>query len=141
VTFGALLERFGLIDRLINPLIDAARTTGRPYLSVFASGISLNLFAGDQLIAVVLPGRMFRAEFARRGFAPQMLSRLAADSGTPTSALVPWNSCGAFMSAVLGISTIAYLPFAFFNFIAPVLSVVYGIIGFKIVKTTPEAAV
>lgn len=138
VTFGALLERFGLIDRLINPLINAARTTGRLFLSVFASGICLNLFAGDQLIAVVLPGRMFQAEFARRGFAPQVLSRLAADSGTPTSALVPWNSCGAFMAAVLGVSTLAYLPFAVFNYVAPVLSVLYGITGFKIVRTTPS---
>jgi NhaC family Na+:H+ antiporter len=67
-----------------------------------------------------------------------VLSRLAADSGTPTSALVPWNSCGAFMAAVLGISTLAYLPFGFFNIVAPVLSVIYGIMGFKIVKTTPE---
>jgi NhaC family Na+:H+ antiporter len=132
------LERFGLIDRLINPLINAARTTGRLFLSVFASGICLNLFAGDQLIAVVLPGRMFQAEFARRGFAPQVLSRLAADSGTPTSALVPWNSCGAFMAAVLGVSTLAYLPFAVFNYVAPVLSVLYGITGFKIVRTTPS---
>jgi len=137
VTFGALLERFGLIDRLINPLIDAAKSTGRLFLSVFASGVSLNVFAGDQLIAVVLPGRMFRAEFARRGFAPQVLSRLAADSGTPTSALVPWNSCGAFMATVLGVSTLSYLPFAVFNYVAPLLSIAYGITGFTIARTTP----
>ncbi len=103
---------------------------------MFASGICLHLFAGDQVIAGVLPGRMFQAEFGRRGFAPQMLSRLAADSGTPTSALVAWNSCGAFMAAVLGISTISYLPFAVFNSVAPVLSVIDGITGFKIVRTT-----
>ena len=67
-----------------------------------------------------------------------MLSRLAADSGTPTSALVAWNSCGAFMAAVLGISTISYLPFAVFNSVAPVLSVIDGITGFKIVRTTRQ---
>lgn len=94
VTFGALLERFGLIDRLINPMISAAKTTGRLYLSVFASGMGLNLVAGDQYIALVLPSRVFRLEFARRGLAQQNLSRLAADSGTVTSPLVPWNSCG-----------------------------------------------
>jgi NhaC family Na+:H+ antiporter len=137
VTFGALLEQFGLIDRLINPLIGAATTTGKLYLSVFASCVGLNLVAGDQYIALVLPSRMFRLEFARRGLAPQNLSRLAADSGTVTSPLVPWNSCGAFMGAVLGVATLSYLPFALFNIASPVLSVIYGITGFKVVKTEP----
>jgi len=96
------------------------------------------LFAGDQLIARVLPGRMFQAEFApppdlRRRCCPE----LAADSGTPTSALVPWNSCGAFMAAVLGISTLSYLPFAVFNYVAPVLSVIYGNHRVQDVRTTP----
>ncbi|KUI45028.1 sodium:proton antiporter [Mycobacterium sp. IS-1590] len=137
VTFGALLEQFGLIDRLVNPMIAAAKTTGRLYLSVFATGIGLNIVAGDQYIALVLPSRVFRLEFEKRGLAPQNLSRLAADSGTVTSALVPWNSCGAFMSAVLGVSTLAYLPFAVFNIASPLLSVVYGYTGFKLVKASP----
>jgi NhaC family Na+:H+ antiporter len=89
VTFGALLEQFGLIDRLVRPLITAAKTTGRLYLSVFASAIGLNIVAGDQYIALVLPSRIFRVEFEQRGLAPQNLSRLAADSGTVTSPLVP----------------------------------------------------
>ncbi|GAT11076.1 Na+/H+ antiporter NhaC [Mycolicibacterium novocastrense] len=137
VTFGALLEQFGLIDRLVNPMIAAAKSTGRLYLSVFATGIGLNIVAGDQYIALVLPSRVFRLEFEKRGLAPQNLSRLAADSGTVTSALVPWNSCGAFMSAVLGVSTLAYLPFAVFNIVSPLLSVVYGYTGFKLVKASP----
>ncbi|MGV0602573.1 Na+/H+ antiporter NhaC family protein, partial [Mycolicibacterium pulveris] len=136
VTFGALLEHFGLIDRLVRPLIDAAKSTGRLYLSVFLSGIGLNIVAGDQYIALVLPSRIFRLEFEKRGLAPQNLSRLAADSGTVTSPLVPWNSCGAFMAAVLGVPTLAYLPFAFFNIASPLLSVVYGYTGFRIVKTS-----
>lgn len=107
VTFGALLEQFGLIDRLIDPLIESAKTTGRLYLSVFASGFGLNVVAGDQYIALVLPSRMFRPEFERRGLAPQSLSRLTADSGTVTSPLVPWNSCGAFMATVLGVATLS----------------------------------
>jgi NhaC family Na+:H+ antiporter len=137
VTFGALLEQFGLIDRLVRPMIAAAKTTGRLYLAVFASGIGLNIVAGDQYIALVLPSRIFRLEFERRGLAAQNLSRLAADSGTVTSALVPWNSCGAFMGAVLGVPTLSYLPFAIFNIASPLLSVVYGYTGFKIVKTAP----
>ncbi len=137
VTFGVLLEQFGLIDRLINPLIESAKSTGRLYLSVFASGIGLNIVAGDQYIALVLPARMFRLEFERRGLAPQNLSRLAADSGTVTSPLVPWNSCGAFMGAVLGVATLSYLPFALFCIFSPLLSVIYGFTGLKLVKIPP----
>ena len=137
VTFGAMLEQFGLIDRLINPMIESAKTTGRLFLSVFASGIGLNIVAGDQYIALVLPSRMFRLEFEQRGLAPPNLSRLAADSGTVTSALVPWNSCGAFMGAVLGVSTLSYLPLALFNIFSPVLSLIYGSTGFKVLKAPP----
>jgi Na+:H+ antiporter, NhaC family len=133
VTFGALLEQLGLIERLINPLILRAKTRGRLYLTVFGCGFGLNVVAGDQYIALVLPSRMFRAEFEKRGLAPQNLSRLAADSATVTSPLVPWNSCGAFMGAVLGVSTLAYAPFALFNIFSPALSVLYDYTGFRIV--------
>ena len=139
VTFGALLEELGLIDRLILPMIQKAKTRGRLYLTVFGFGFGLNVVAGDQYIALVLPSRMFRAEFDRRGLAPQNLSRLAADSATVTSPLVPWNSCGAFMGAVLGVPTLSYLVFAFFNWISPLLSVLYGFTGFKILRTQPDS--
>lgn len=134
VTFGALLDEFGLITRLIDPLIYRARSVGGLFLTVFASAFGLNVVAGDQYIALVLPTRIYRAEFARRGLAPQNLSRLAADCGTVTSPLVPWNSCGAFMGAVLGVPTLMYLPFCFFNIFSPLLSVLYGFTGFKLVK-------
>ncbi|WLQ53212.1 Na+/H+ antiporter NhaC [Streptomyces poriferorum] len=137
VTFGALLEEFGLIGRLIDPMIRSAKSTGRLYVTVFASAFGLNIVAGDQYIALVLPSRVFRAEFIRRNLAPTNLSRLAADSGTVTSPLVPWNSCGAFMGAVLGVATLSYLPYAIFNYASPALSVLYGITGFKIEKVEP----
>ncbi|SDK50559.1 transporter, NhaC family [Nocardioides sp. YR527] len=137
VTFGALLEEFGLIDRLVQPMIRAARSTGRLFLTVFACAFGLNVVAGDQYIALVLPSRIFRAEFARRGLAPTNLSRLAADSGTVTSPLVPWNSCGAFMGATLGVSTLLYLPYAVFCYASPALSVLYGVTGFRVEKTDP----
>jgi NhaC family Na+:H+ antiporter len=139
VTFGTLIEEFGLINRLIDPMIRAARGTGRLYVTVFASGFGLNIIAGDQYIALVLPSRVFRAEFARRGLAPTNLSRLTADSGTVTSPLVPWNSCGAFMGAVLGVSTLLYVPYAFFCIASPLLSVIYGFTGFKIEKVESVA--
>jgi NhaC family Na+:H+ antiporter len=137
VTFGALLEEFGLIARLVDPLIRGARSTGRLFVTVFGCAFGLNVVAGDQYIALVLPSRIFRAEFARRGLAPTNLSRLTADSGTVTSALVPWNSCGAFMGAVLGVATLSYLPYAIFNYASPALSVLYGITGFRIERTDP----
>jgi NhaC family Na+:H+ antiporter len=138
VTFGAILEEFGLIGRLIDPLIGAARTTGRLFLTVFGVAFGLNLVAGDQYIALVLPTKVFRTEFARRGLEPANLSRLAADSGTVTSPLVPWNSCGAFMGAVLGVSTLLYAPWAFFCIASPVLSVIYGFTGFRIEHVPPQ---
>ena len=138
VTFGTLLERFGLLSRLIDPLIASARSTGRLFLTVFGCGFGLNVVAGDQYIALVLPSRLFRAEFARRGLAPTNLSRLAADSATVTSPLVPWNSCGAFMGAVLGVPTLTYLPFAVFCYMSPALSLAYGITGFRIERTQPD---
>ncbi len=137
VTFGAILEQFGLIARLVDPMIAAATSTGRLFATVFACGFGLNIVAGDQYVALVLPTKVFRVEFARRGLAPTNLSRLAADSGTVTSALVPWNSCGAYMGAVLGVATLSYAPFAVFNYASPLLNIMYGITGFKVEKIPP----
>lgn len=140
VTFGALLERFGLIGRLVDPMIGAAKSTGRLFATVFGCAFGLNVIAGDQYIALVLPARVFRLEFQRRDLAPTHLSRLAADSGTVTSPLVPWNSCGAFMGAVLGVPTLSYLPYCVFNYASPALSVLYGFTGFKVEKRDPNAS-
>jgi NhaC family Na+:H+ antiporter len=137
VTFGAILERFGLISRLIDPMIAAATSTGRLFATVFACGFGLNVVAGDQYIALVLPSKIFKVEFQRRGLAPTNLSRLTADSGTVTSPLVPWNSCGAYMGAVLGVPTLLYLPYAIFCYASPTLSVLYGATGFRIERLEP----
>jgi len=140
VTFGAVLQEFGLIARLMGPVIAGANSTGRLFATVFGCAFGLNVVAGDQYIALVLPAKVFRAEFAARGLAPTNLSRLVADSGTVTSPLVPWNSCGAFMGAVLGVPTLRYLPFCIFNIASPLLSVAYGISGFRIERVEPVGA-
>jgi Na+:H+ antiporter, NhaC family len=139
MAFAAILEQAGFLDRLLRPVVARARSRGRLILAVNASGIGLNVTAGDQYVADVLPARMFRGEFERRGLAPQVLSRAVEDSGTVTSPLVPWNTCGAYMSGVLGVSTAAYFPYCFFNLLSPVLDVAYGFLGFK-VPTTAEVA-
>ena len=137
VTFGSLLEEFGLLPKLIDPILARAKTTGRLYATVVSTAIGLNVIAGDQYIALVLPARLFRVEFENRGLRPQNLSRAVADAGTVTSPLVPWNSCGAYMSAVLGISTLLYLPFCVFNIASPILTFLYGVTGFKIERLEP----
>ena len=140
VNFGALLEEFGLLAKLIDPIMARARTTGRLFATTAGTALGLNIVAADQYIALVLPARMFRLEFQRRGLAPQTLSRACADAGTVTSPLVPWNSCGAYMSAVLGIPTLLYLPFCIFNIMSPILTVLYGFTGFKIQHLPPADA-
>jgi NhaC family Na+:H+ antiporter len=137
VTFGTLLEEFNLIAKLMTPLLTRARTTGRLIASVVATAIGLNIVTADQYIALVLPARLFRDEFHKRGLKAQNLSRTCADAGTVTSPLVPWNSCGAFMAATLGVPTILYLPFCFFNIAAPIMSMLWGFTGFKIEHITP----
>ena len=132
VTFGTLLEEFKLLSKLIDPLMKRAKTTGRLIGTVLATAIGLNIFAGDQYIALVLPSRLFRVEFKTRGLRPQNLSRTCADGGTVTSPLVPWNSCGAFMAATLGVPTILYLPFCVFNYASPIMSLIWGITGMRI---------
>ena len=132
MAFGAVLEHSGMLMRLIQSALKAARSTGSLVMTVALSAIGINIVAADQYIAIVLPGKMFKAEFQRRGLKPKNLSRVIEDSGTLTSPLVPWNTCGAYMAATLGVATLAYLPFVFFNLINPVISVIYGFTGFTI---------
>ena len=138
LSFGAILEHTGMLRRLIDAALKRAQSTGSLITTVVLSAIGINIVAADQYIAIVLPGKMFRAEFKKRGLAPKNLSRTIEDSGTLTSPLVPWNTCGAYMAATLGVSTLAYLPFAFFNLINPLISILYGFTGFTIVKEGEE---
>jgi NhaC family Na+:H+ antiporter len=142
LSFAAVVEHAGFLQRLLAPITARVRRRGSLILAVNASGIGLNMIAGDQYVADVLPARMYRDEFARRGLAPQVLSRAVEDSGTVTSVLVPWNTCGAYISGVLGVPTAAYLPYCFFNLLSPVLDVLFGFIGFKVPTVAPaeEAA-
>jgi Na+:H+ antiporter, NhaC family len=137
LSFAAIMEHAGFLARLLRPVVAHAPTRGRLIAAVNGSGVGLNVIAGDQYVADVLPARMFRTEFERRGLAPQVLSRAVEDSGTVTSVLVPWNTCGAYISGVLGVSTASYFPYCFFNLTSPVLDVLYGFVGFKVPAATP----
>ena len=138
--FGAVMEKTGMLQELAGRVLGLAKGTGGLIAATVATSIGANIIASDQYIAIVVPGRMFRAEFKRRNLAPKNLSRTLEDAGTLTSALIPWNTCGAFMASTLGVATVAYLPFAFFNLLNPFIAVVYGFTGFSIVKLDEEAA-
>ena len=135
--FGAVMETTGMLQRIAASILSAVRGTGSLIAATLATSFSMNVVASDQYIAIVLPGRMFRAEFERRRLHPKNLSRALEDAGTMTSALVPWNTCGAFMAQTLGVATFAYAPFAFFNLINPLVSALYGFTGFTIEKLEP----
>jgi NhaC family Na+:H+ antiporter len=134
LSFAAVMEHAGFLQRLLAPIVSRTRSRGSLIAAVSGSGVGLNVIAGDQYVSDVLPSRMFRTEFSKRGLAPQVLSRAVEDSGTVTSVLVPWNTCGAYISGVLGVSTAAYFPFCFFNILSPLLDVLYGYLGFKVPK-------
>lgn len=138
LSYGAVLEYAGMLERLIQASLRAAKSTGSLITTVVLSCIGINIVAADQYIAIVLPGKMFKAEFQRRNLDPRNLSRVIEDSGTLTSPLVPWNTCGAYMSATLGVATLAYLPFAFFNLVNPLVSIFYGYTGFTIKRLDAE---
>ncbi len=134
MTFGAVMETTGLLQRIAKSILSVVHSTGSLIAATVATCIGTNIFTADQYIAIVLPGRMFKLEYQKRGLDPKNLSRVLEDSGTITSPLVPWNTCGAFMAGTLGVPTLAYLPYAFFNLINPVISIIYGYTGFKLVK-------
>lgn len=138
MSFGGVLEYTGLLSRLLQPIVDAAKSDRSLVAATGLTSIGLNVIAGDQYMAIVLPGRMYRELYHERGIAPETLSREIEDTGTITSPLVPWNSCGAYMSASMGIATAAYLPFSLFNLINVAISFLYAVIGFQIKHIEPE---
>jgi len=134
LTFGAVLETAQLLHKLVEKVLIFANSTGSLIVTTIATCIGINIIAADQYIAIVLPGRMYRAEFKRRKLASRNLSRALEDSGTITSPLIPWNTCGAYMSASLGIATFSYVPYCFFNLVNPIIAILYALLNVKIVK-------
>ena len=134
LAFGGVVEKAGVIERLMAPVLERVRSNGSVVASLIGSTVATNVVTADQYIAIVLPGRMFKGSFEKRGLAPVVMSRALGDSATVTSALIPWNSCGAYMAATLGVATLAYAPFAFFCFLSPLVSIAYAYLGIRMLK-------
>jgi NhaC family Na+:H+ antiporter len=136
--FGGVMEACGFLEVIVHTLMKSVKTVGGMMMSVVISCFVSNLFLGDQYLSLVIPGRMFKTAFEEKGLAPRMLSRATEDSGTLTSALVPWNTCGAFQSSVLGVPTLAYAPYAFLNYLNPIVSVIISYMKIGIYWRTSE---
>jgi NhaC family Na+:H+ antiporter len=136
--FGGIMEAGGMLQRIAQEIIKLAHSTGSLIASTASTCLFFNVTASDQYLAIVVPGRMFRTTYKDRGLKPEVLSRTLEDSGTVTSVLVPWNTCGATQSTVLGVATMTYLPFCFFNIISPFMTIVFGYLNIKIRRYTEE---
>ena len=134
MTFSGSIESTGLLRRIAEPIVKYAQNTGSLIATTASTCLFFNITTSDQYMSIVVPGRMFSNTYKEKGLAPENLSRTLEDSGTVTSVLIPWNSCGVAQSAVLGVATLAYLPFCFFNLISPLMTIAYGYFGVKIKK-------
>lgn len=130
--FGGVMESCGLLMRIVEEIIKFAHSTGSLVASTAVTSIFFNLTAGDQYMAIAIPGRMFSETYRKKGYKPELLSRTLEDAGTVTSVLVPWNTCGATQAKVLGISTWAYAPYCFFCIISPIMTVLQAYLNYKI---------
>jgi NhaC family Na+:H+ antiporter len=140
LSFGGIMERAGMLDVLAKALLKRVKRTGSLVMTTIFSCIGMNAIASDQYIAIVIPGRMYKKAFDERKLHPKNLSRCLEDSGTLSSPLIPWNSCGAFMGATLGVNPLLYLPYAFLNLANPVVSIFYGYTGITMEKIDESEA-
>lgn len=130
--FGGAMEAAGFLRRITSPVIRYAKTAASLVASTVGTCIFFNFTASDQYISIVIPGRMYRKAYQQMGLKPEVLSRTLEDSGTMTSVLIPWNTCGATQSRVLGVATLDYLPYCFFNLISPLMSILFALFNIRI---------
>jgi NhaC family Na+:H+ antiporter len=132
--FGGIMEASGFLKRISNALMSLATNTASLVATTTGTCIFFNMTASDQYLAIVVPGKMFKDAYKDMELAPENLSRTLEDSGTVTSVLIPWNTCGATQAGILGVGTLTYLPFCFFNIISPLMTILYAVVGYKIKK-------
>ena len=136
--YGAAMVASGMIESLTRVIISLVRTRFSLVTSTVGTGVFLNLTTGDQFISIVLTADIFRNVYNKEGYEARLLSRSCEDSATVTSVLVPWNTCGMTQATVLGVPTLTYLPYCFFNLLSPLMSMLVAAIGWKIKRKTVE---
>lgn len=136
--FGGVMESCGLLKRIADEIIRFAKSTGSLVTSTAATCLFFNVTASDQYMAIAVPGRMYADTYRKRGLKPEVLSRTLEDSGTVTSVLVPWNTCGATQAGVLGIATAVYAPYTFFCIISPLMTILFAYLNIKIRRLDDE---
>jgi NhaC family Na+:H+ antiporter len=134
MSFGGVMEACGLLHKITMSIVKFAKSTGSLIATTAGTCVFFNATASDQYLAIVVPGRMFAETYKERGLAPENLSRTLEDSGTVTSVLFPWNTCGATQASVLGVATGTYWMYCFFNIISPLMTVIFGYMNIKIAK-------
>lgn len=132
--FGGVMEKTGMLQAIAGGILKIAKSTGSLVVATIVTAILMNMGAGDQYLAIVIPGRMFKDAYDERGLAPKNLSRVLEDSATLTSPLIPWNTCGAFMIATLGLAPWTYVPYCVLNLLNPLVSIFYGYTGITMHK-------
>ncbi len=132
--FGGVMEKAGFLNSIASIILKKVNSTGSLVTSTAGSCIFFNLTASDQYMSIVVPGRMFSAIYKNKNLAPENLSRTLEDSGTVTSVLVPWNTCGAYHASVLNVATLTYLPYCFFSLISPIMTILVAYFRIKIKK-------
>ena len=135
MTFGGAMMVSGMIGSIANFIIRGVKNRFTLVTSTVANGILMNLTASDQYLSILLSNNLFSEVYIKNRYEKRLLSRSTEDSATVTSVLVPWNSCGMTQSIVLGVPTIVYLPFCFFNYLSPLMSIIVALCGYKIKKT------
>lgn len=132
MVFGGVMDAIGALEAISNAFLKWAKSTFQLIAGTVASCLTVNLSASDQYLAIVVPGKMFAKAFKDRKLAPENLSRTLEDSGTVTSVLVPWNTCGAYQSVVLGVSVADYFIYAIFNWLSPLMTLIFAYFNIKI---------
>lgn len=138
MVFGGIMDAIGALARISKALLKAFDSVFGLFASTVASCLALNLTASDQYLAIVVPGKMYAQAYKEKNLAPENLSRTLEDSGTVTSVLVPWNTCGAYQSSVLGVDTTAYMGYAFFNYLSPFMTLIFAAFRIKIKQITEK---
>ena len=132
MVFGGIMDGIGALTRITDALLKVASSVFGLFASTVVSCLGLNAIASDQYLAIVIPGKMFKQAFEDKGLAPENLSRSLEDSGTVTSVLIPWNTCGAYQSTVLGVSVADYFVYAIFNWLSPFMTLFFAALNIKI---------